>query len=74
MPKPTERNALIVRHCDFTPTDAIVVNGPEPDEDDWEVYITDHGIASFVTLPTDSLEDLANSILANIALHRESLS
>lgn len=70
MPKPTERNALIVRHCEIVPTDAIVVNGPESDDDDWEVYITERGIASFVTLSTDSLESFANSILGLVVIHR----
>lgn len=70
MPKPTERNALLVKHCETVPTDTIVVNGPEEDCDDWEVYITDRGITSIVTLSTDSLESFANSILGLVAIHR----
>ena len=70
MLKATNRNALIVKYCETAPTDTIVVNGPEEDCDDWEVYITDHGITSIVTLSTDSLESFANSILGLVAIHR----
>ncbi len=70
MLKATNRNALIVKHCETVPTDAIVVKGPLTDEEDWEVYITDRGITSIVTLSTDSLERFAHSIIAHIGLHR----
>ena len=47
-----------------------MVNGPLSAEEDWEVYITDRGITSIVTLSTDSLESFANSILGLVAIHR----